>query len=128
MTPDQLTLPLEALEEDAPSAIELGMAALALTAGKAEHAEMLEALTPLAKRLALEQRHGITISDIRTQAVTLGFLTGLEKERELSYLGALCRRAGLVNTGVKRRSFLRSTHGIPQTVWIHPIYQDYRED
>lgn len=85
--------------------------------------ELLKSLEPLATELALKKgNRGITVSDVRVKAEKEGILSGEEHPNQLSALGHLCRRAGLKKNGETRRSELEVTHGIRQTVWVHPSY------
>lgn len=107
---------LQAAKHAANAALDSGMAALAATA--AANAEKIAELIPVAKSLAqAAYPDGVTVSDLRVEAERRHILSGNEKGRELSYLGAVMKRAGLVNTGETRRSELESTHGIRQVVW-----------
>lgn len=83
--------------------------------------QLLRALAPIARELAAGNRDGITVTDIRIEAEARGILTGEEHPHQLSALGHVCRRAGLVNTGQVRRSVLEVTHGINQTVWVENL-------
>lgn len=99
-----------------PTALEAGQESLARTAAKNE--ELLQALVPLARELALRAGPaGITVSNVRLLAVQRGILAGNEP---LDCLGVLMKRAGLVPTGATRRSDLHVTHGIRQLVWRSP--------
>lgn len=62
-----------------------------------------------------------TVTDLRELAVKRGILTGNESGKELSYLGCIFNRAGWINTGQVRRSRLRITHAIKQTIWRRPV-------
>lgn len=87
-----------------------GMSALADTAAK--HRSEIECLIPLARELAQKAGPaGITVSDLRLYAVQRGLLTGQERGRELSYLGAVMRAAGLTATDEYRRSDIGKSHG-----------------
>lgn len=91
------------------SAVQLGLDALWKSAG--EHKAELERLVPIAQRLAKE-RGRITIEDVRRDAGLLD-----SKGRELAYLGALGKLAGLKRTGTYRRSELPDSHGNLLAEW-----------
>lgn len=95
----------------------------------ARNAAMIERLVPIAQQLAGKAgMYGITVSDIRLAAYQRGLLNGTECGRDLSYLGSVPAAAGLVNTGQTRRSILRVTHGIRQTVWVTGASSPYRTE
>jgi hypothetical protein len=95
----------------APSATALGMQALQRTATR--HAAEIQRLVPLAQRLA--EAGPITTETLRRAA-------GLweSRGRELSYLGAVMKAAGLVPTGAYRRSELPASHGNLIVEWRKP--------
>ena len=98
-----------------------GLKALAATA--AANAAIIEKLVPVAQALARDPvgaDEGVTVTDLRIKGVELGILTGRETGRRLSFLGAVMKRAGLKNTGQQRRSTIKATHGIRQTIWRLP--------
>jgi 5'(3')-deoxyribonucleotidase len=82
---------------------------------------LIESLVPIAQELAGANKNGVTISDVRIAAEVRGVLTGEETARELSALGQVMRRAGLVNVGTTRRSELEVTHGVHQIVWFEDL-------
>lgn len=107
------------------AALDTGMEALARTVPKNE--DMIARLVPIAQELAWKfGTDGITTTDLRLEASDRRILTGLERGKDLSYLGAVMKRAGLVNSGNYRRSTLKVTHGIPQAVWHNEQYSAYR--
>jgi hypothetical protein len=76
------------------------------------HSHRITLLVPLAKEIARKSgSHGCTVGDLRLAAVQRGLLSGHEKGRELSYLGAVMRAAGLVGTEHFRRSVIERSHG-----------------
>ena len=83
------------------------------------HTAEIELLVPLARELAQDGRE-ITVSTLRAAAYDLGTLSGSETGRDLSYLGAVMRRAGLKPTGRFARSELVVTHGNLQVIWKLP--------
>ena len=106
-------------EPEKPSSTALGMMALADTAAK--HRPEIAALVPLACELAQRAgESGITVSDLRLYAVQRGILTGEERGRELSYLGAVMQAAGLTRTGSYRRSDIGKAHGNLNACWRLP--------
>ncbi len=104
--------------EDASASIEAGMTALSDTASR--HATEIAALVPLARELAAKAPSGITVSNLRLAAVQRGLLTGEERGRRLSYLGAVLSAAGLEPTGEWRRSSIMKSHGNPHRVFRLP--------
>jgi hypothetical protein len=104
---------------DPPAAVQIGKAALERTA--ANHREKIEQLVPIARYLARQAgTDGITVADLREEAVRLGVLSGEEVGRELSYLGAVMKAAKLRSTGEYRRSHIDRTHGNLVVVWRAP--------
>jgi hypothetical protein len=104
---------------DQPASTALGMRALAETAAK--HAADIAALVPLARELAHRAGpDGITVSDLRLYAVQRGLLTGDERGRALSYLGAVMAAAELHRTGGYRRSSIGKAHGNLNACWRLP--------
>lgn len=101
------------------TAMDLGMAALEQTSARNEH--MIRLLAPVAQELAQQAKSqgldGITTTDLRIAAIERGILTGEEKGKTLSYLGSVMKRAGLTRTDKVRRSTIKATHAIRQTVW-----------
>lgn len=90
--------------------LQLGFQALEETAQK--HAAQIRALVPLAKKLAWAAgSDGCTVADLRHAAALAGILTGRERGRELSYLGAVMKAAGLHATEEWRRSDIPQSHG-----------------
>lgn len=88
-----------------------------------EHEEEIRKLIPIAQRLAAELGpEGVTVADVRAEAVKLGLIPPLGEGRSLSYLGALCRRAGLVATNRTRRSHVEGSHQNRHVCWTLPAY------
>jgi hypothetical protein len=84
-------------------------------------AALVAQLVDLAQFLALRAGDaGITVANLRVAAVQRGLIPQQGDERELSFLGAVMKRAGLENTGRKRRSHVAGAHGNLNTVWIRP--------
>lgn len=96
------------------TAIQLGFDALEQTAKR--HEVLIERLAAVANTLALTSPT-VTVGDVREAAVRMGILTGREKGRELSYLGAVMRKAGLRPLPTYRRSHLDVTHGNLNREW-----------
>lgn len=94
------------------------------TQSAAKHSHRIELLKPIVRELARKAGDdGVTISDIRLTAVQRRLLSETAKGRELSFLGALCRAAGLVVTDRTRRSMVDKSHGNRHTVWVLPADQ-----
>jgi len=93
-------------------ALQLGLDAMWRTAGA--HRAELDRLIPIAQRLARE-RGRITMEDVRRAAGLLD-----SEDRELSFLGALGKLAGLRRTGTYRRSDLPGSHGNLLAEWEAP--------
>lgn len=90
-----------------------------------KRAPEIQRLVPITVELAKKAaRSGITVADIRLAAVQRGILTGAEKGRELSYLNAVPRAAGLHNTRQYRRSVIDKAHGNLNVVWLLPEYAE----
>lgn len=84
----------------------------------------IERLIPLARELAEKAGpDGVTIADLRLYAVQRGILTGRETGRQLSYLGAVLRCAGLAKTALWRRSHIERSHGNPHRVFVAARYR-----
>lgn len=98
------------------SAIQLGFDALERTAE--HHHYLLQRLIPVARKVAA--RGPCTVGDVRLEAVKQGLLPEVGTKRSLSFLGALMREAGLVHTGMYRRSTVEATHGNLAVVWRLP--------
>ena len=64
--------------------------------------------------------HGITMEDVREEAVKRGVLTGEEQGRRLSWLGQVPKAARLVSTGFRRYSASRN----PNVVFVLPEHLD----
>lgn len=89
-----------------------------------KHSHRIELLKPVVRELARKSGDaGVTISDVRLTAVQRGLLAAEAKGRELSFLGALCRAAGLVVTDRTRRSTIDASHGNRHSVWVLPSDQ-----
>lgn len=116
--------PVEPPRPRAPlTSLQRGLAALHETAAK--HADGIQRLAPLARELAdAAGPDGITVSDLRVAAVARRLLTGQERGRELSWLGAVMTRAGLVRTDDYRRSDVERSHGNLHRVFVAQEYGD----
>lgn len=89
-----------------------------------KHSHRIALLIPIVRELAAKAGDaGCTVSDIRLTAVQRGLLAESAKGRELSFLGALCRMAGLIPTERTRRSTIDQSHANRHTVWILPSDQ-----
>lgn len=99
--------------------LQLGFDALAQTAGTPDHRSLIDKLIPIARSLANQRgEDGVTVADVRTEAVRQGLLPRKAKGREYAFLGALMRKAGLIPTESFRRSDIDDSHGNLQRVWI----------
>jgi hypothetical protein len=91
------------------------------TQSAAKHSHRIALLRPIVRELAQKAgESGITVSDIRLTAVQRGLLESEARGRELSFLGAACRAAGLLATNRTRRSTIDQSHGNRHTVWVLP--------
>jgi len=87
----------------------------------AEHkTEIIRRLVVIAQSLARVRPAGVTVADVRFEAVRQCILKGKAKGRELAFLGAIMRRAGLVSTEEFRRSDVEDSHGNLHRVWKGP--------
>jgi hypothetical protein len=99
----------------------IGQVELFAAPAAAKHAEEIERLVPVVRRLALAQgSYGVTVSDLRFVAAREGLVPNVGIGRQLSYLGAVMRAAGLTPTGERRRSIVPQAHGNLNTVWRVP--------
>ena len=104
----------------AADSLQLGFAALDETASRADHQAQIAALVPLAQELAKARPRGVTISDLRHEAVRRGLLPATAAGRALSFLGYVFKAAKLVTTEEFRRSDVDASHGNPHRVWVLP--------
>jgi hypothetical protein len=87
--------------------------------GISKHWPEIQRLRPLVLELAEKAgESGITVSDVRLYAVHRNLLTGSERGRSLSWMGALMKAAGLVPTDRTRRSEIAKSHANRHTVWV----------
>lgn len=100
------------------SSLDLGLFALEETAAK--HDELIRRLIPIAQGLARVLPDGVTVADVRCEAVRQCILKPAAKGRELAFLGAVMKRAGLVSTADFRRSEIDASHGNLHRVWKRP--------
>lgn len=99
---------------------QLGFEALDRACAHQEHQVLLRKLAEIAQGLArMAGPKGVTVSDVRHEAVRHGILPQQAKGRQLAFLGALMREAGLVPTGEYRRSEVDKSHGNLHQVWRH---------
>jgi hypothetical protein len=102
--------------------VEAGLAGL--EAISADKHERIAQLVPIAQQLARESeatgQPGIPRADVRAYCEERGLLTENAPGRSLSWLGSVMRAAGLVNTGQFRRSHIKRSQGVPQSVWRLP--------
>lgn len=97
---------------------QLGFAALAETAAREDHKRLIARLIPIAQGLARVSATGVTVADVRREAVSQGILPRQAKGRQLAFLGVIMRDAGLVATGEYRRSDIEASHGN-----LHAVYR-----
>lgn len=84
----------------------------------AEHkTEIIGRLVAIAQGLSRVQPAGVTIADVRGEAVRQCILKPEAKGREYAFLGAIMKRAGLVSTEEFRRSDVDVSHGNLHRVW-----------
>jgi hypothetical protein len=89
--------------------------------GISKHWPEIQRLRPLVLELAEKAgESGITVSDVRLYAVHRNLLTGSERGRSLSWMGALMKAAGLVPTDRYARSTIEKSHGNLMRVWTLP--------
>ena len=101
--------------------LQLGLEALELAASRAERKRLIEKLVPIAVALADRAgQAGITVANLRHAAVRQGLLPQIGTARELSFLGAVMKRAKLVPTSRTRRSNVVRSHGNQHRVWVAP--------
>lgn len=94
---------------------QLGMFALEETA--ARNASLIERLVVIAQSLARVRSAGVTVADVRAEAVRQCILKPKAKGREYAFLGALMEKAGLLSTEEFRRSDIDESHGNLHRVW-----------
>lgn len=82
---------------------------------------LINSLVPVMQDLAKGNSNGVTVSDLRLEARKRGILTGEETGSELSCLGQVPKRAGLVHFDTTRRSEIDSSHGKWHTIWFEDI-------
>ena len=100
------------------SSLQLGLEGLDRAA---EHkTEIIRRLVEIAQGLSRVRPDGITIADVRFEAVRQCILKGKARGRELAFLGAVMKRAGLVSTEEFRRSDVDVSHGNLHRVWKRP--------
>jgi len=98
--------------------LQLGLDALGVTA--AAHGALIAQLVPVAQELARRQPAGVTIGDVRQEAVRRGLLPATTRGRALAFLGAVMRQAQLVATAEYRRSEIPASHGNLHRCWRLP--------
>lgn len=92
---------------------------IALAASAGAHAEEVRKLVPVAEEL-VDRLGSITVVELRETAAARGLIPEHGKARELSWLGAVFRAAGLETTGERRRHRVPGTHGKWVAVWRRP--------
>lgn len=107
-------------EPDLFTAVEKKRAAQESTASK--HRADIERLAPLMRELALKSlRAGVTIGDLRCYLLKTNILPVKGKGRELSWLCAVPRAAGLLPTDRRRMCDLPDSRN-DHRVWLHPDF------
>lgn len=104
----------------AADSLQLGFQALDATASRADHQAQIAALVPLAQELARARPRGVTVSDLRHEAVRRGLLPATATGRALSFLGYVFKAAQLVATDDFRRSDVGASHGNLHRVFRAP--------
>jgi hypothetical protein len=100
------------------TSLQLGFDALDQTERRALNRYRVKLLVPIAQELAQRAGpQGITVANLRLEAVRRGILSGEEQGRALSFLGAVMRKAGLTATNDWRRSHISKSHGNAHRVW-----------
>lgn len=85
--------------------------------------QVCDQVVGIAQALALKVGPaGLTIDNVIHAAIHAGLMPDKGNERELSYLGGVMRKAGLVATGRRVRSEMPHKHGNWRSVWVHPDY------
>lgn len=79
--------------------------------------EIIGRLVAIAQGLSRVRPEGVTVADVRIEAVRQCILKGQAKGREFAFLGAIMKRAGLVSTEDFRRSDVDASHGNLHRVW-----------
>lgn len=100
--------------------LQLGFEAMERAAAAADRRGLIEKLVEIAQGLARMRPEGVTIADVRAEAVRQCLLPAIAKGRELAFLGAIMPRAGLISTDQVRRSDIDASHGNLQRVWKRP--------
>ena len=100
--------------------LQLGFQALEETAARDAHQALIAKLVPIAQGLARMRPEGLTVADVRQEAVRQCLLPAKAKGRELAFLGAIMSRAGLVATEEFRRSDIPESHANLHRVYRRP--------
>jgi hypothetical protein len=104
-------------------------AAAAIAVAEFNRPHTVAVLVPLALEIAeLAGPQGLTVANVRLAAVQRGILPPGATGRELAFLGALMKRAGLRPTTEMRRSQVVASHGNLHRVWVHPSHALARGD
>ena len=88
-------------------------------AAKAHPVEVAR-LAEIALDLALRYPTGITIDNVLQAVHAWGLMPLIGKGRSHSFLGAVCRKAGLIPTGKRIRSQIAGKNGNWRNTWVHP--------
>lgn len=100
--------------------LQLGFQSLEESAARDAHQALIAKLVPIAQGLARVRPAGLTVADVRIEAVRHGILPATAKGRELAFLGVVMRKAGLISTGEHRRSDVDASHGNLHVVYRRP--------
>ena len=103
-----------------PTSLQLGFQALMETEAREGHQRLIDKLIPIAQGLSRMRPEGLTVADVRQEAVRQCLLPAKAKGRELAFLGAIMQRAGLVATEEFRRSDIDASHGNLHRVYKRP--------
>jgi hypothetical protein len=98
--------------------LEEGIKAREKTSRRGKNRALIQELIPIAQDLARRLKdEGVTACELRAVAQHKGII---KKGTQLDFLGSVFRQAGLVNSGRRRRSVIRVSHGNLHTVWLSP--------
>ena len=104
-----------------PTATQVDRTAVWSEKAATAHSGEVQVLAELARDLAWRAgKAGITIDNVLTTATQRGLMPLLGKGRQHSFLGAVCRKAGLLPTGIRVRSQIVGKNGNWRQTWRHP--------
>src|SRR5437660_4656339 len=99
------------------ASLQLGFEAMERAAARDDRRSLVDKLLAIAQGLARVRPEGVTIADVRFEAVRQCILKREAKGREYAFLGAVMKRAGLMSTEEFRRSDVDVSHGNLHRVW-----------